>query len=176
MGHVPRVAALAERRFARRCLSFTKGLLRRRDATSSSCGAVGAARSITPACALKLSAPCLADCNAAPIWQLHNDRLVNLMASADGDGRRRLAMAGCDGSAAQWWRLSDDGQFLGGTAPPRLDDMLLRHTLCLATIVDTVGAQVRGELRIWRRLDLAGGAALACHRIVGGAAVGGHRC
>ena len=125
---------------------FHEGLLRRRYATSvrrrSGRGQVYHAGLCLEAFGTTLR---LADCNAAPIWQLHNDRLELdgqcVTAMADG----RLAMAGCDGSAAQWWRLSDDGQFLGGTAPPRLDDMLLRHTLCLATIVDTVGAQVRGE-------------------------------
>jgi len=56
-----------------------------------------------------------------------------------------IVMAGCDGSAAQWWRFSDEGPLLGGIAPPHVDDMLLRHTLCMATAADAVGAQVRGE-------------------------------
>ncbi|HPH68529.1 MAG TPA: PIG-L family deacetylase [Kofleriaceae bacterium] len=90
------------------------------------------------------SAVLLGDCAAAPAWQLRGDRIMLagacLTAQLDGGVR----MATCDGSAAQWWRQRDEGEFVGGIAPLRVDDMKQRHTLCLGSAADAAGAAVQG--------------------------------
>ena len=124
---------------------FHEGLLRRRYATSvrqrSGRGQLSHAGLCLDVVDSSLQ---LSDCATAPFWQLHDDRLelAGQCVTARSDGS--VGMAVCDGSAAQWWRFSDEGHVLGGVAPPLLEDMLLRHTLCLASAADAVGASVLG--------------------------------
>ena len=111
------------------------------------------------------SAVVLAPCGTAPVWQLRGDRLALgdacLTARADG----QVEMAPCDGAAAQWWRLHDEGALVGGVASPHVDDMLLQHTLCLGAVGDAVqGLACGGDvapswqgLPVWRATALSAG-------------------
>jgi LmbE family N-acetylglucosaminyl deacetylase len=88
----------------------------------------------------------LRDCSTAPVWNLANDQLAlaDKCVTVSQTGAVNLAPCEIEPAPSQWWRLHDDGFVVGGLPPPRVDDMLQQHTLCLLADASTIGATVHG--------------------------------